>query len=57
VALLALAGADVLPTAVGRIGAVLALAGGGAALGKAWVFPVLGRIPALVRRHAGTWGA
>jgi len=57
VALLALAGGDALPGVAGRAGAVLALAGGLAALGKAWAFPALGGVPALTRGHAGTWGA
>jgi nitrite reductase (NO-forming) len=57
VALLALGGAGVLPASAARAGAILALAGAIVALGKAWAFPELGRVPALVRRHGGTWGA
>jgi len=57
VGLLALAGADVVPAAGARVGAVLALAGGLVALAKAWAFPALGRVPVLVREHAETWGA
>ncbi|HET7235307.1 MAG TPA: hypothetical protein VFK59_02620 [Actinomycetota bacterium] len=57
VALVALAGADVVPPAVGWVGAGLALAGGLAALAKAWAFPTLGTVPALVRGRAATWGA
>ena len=57
VALLALGGAGALPPSAARAGAFLALAGAIVALGKAWAFPALGRVPALVGRHAGTWGA
>jgi nitrite reductase (NO-forming) len=57
VGLLLLAGADVVPAAAGWVGAGLALAGGLVALAKAWSFPALGAVPALVRRHASMWGA
>lgn len=57
IALVALAGADAIPDTLGRAGAVLALAGAVLALAKAWAFPSLGRVPAIVRRRAATWGA
>jgi predicted benzoate:H+ symporter BenE len=57
VGLLALAGADVVPALAARVGALLALAGGLAALAKAWAFPSLGGVPVLVRGHAGSGGA
>ncbi len=57
VLLLVLAGAGWVSGAAGAVGAGLALGGGGLALAKAWLFPVLGRLPVLTRRHLEVWGA
>jgi nitrite reductase (NO-forming) len=57
VAMMALAGAGWVVDTVGTAGAWLALGGGGLALAKAWLFPLLAKVPALTRRHAGIWGA
>ena len=57
IALLALAAAGWAPGSVAALGAGLALGGGLLALAKAWAFPVLARVPMLVRRHLSVWSA
>ena len=49
VGLLALAGADLIPSPAARAGAALALLGGLTALAKAWAFAALAKVPALTR--------
>lgn len=56
---LALAAARVLTwagPALGRIGIAAALAGGGIALAKAWLFPIVGRWPVETDRSRAVWG-
>lgn len=53
--LLVLRSAGMAPEPAGAAGAVLALGGGAAALGKAWLFPLLARLPATARRSARLW--
>jgi hypothetical protein len=38
------------------VGVVVALAGGGMALVKAWLFPILGRGPVDTERARAVWG-
>jgi nitrite reductase (NO-forming) len=57
IALLVLAGSGWASGAVGGLGAGLALGGGLLALGKAWAYPMLAKVPVMTRRHLEVWGA
>jgi predicted benzoate:H+ symporter BenE len=54
VGLLALAGADLVPSPAARAGAVLALVGGLTALAKAWAFAALAEVPVFTRGDGET---